>query len=291
VKPIINAYLGVLFVLIGATAAFIMIHLKGKSKDRVHGIILVWGHRVLGYVFIVIYALMVITMIIRISYYQDELSARSIFHVVLALSLLPLSIVKWLVAKKYKLLTPRLFFLGLAIFLFAFLLIALSAGHYFLYKGDVREVAISSIDKETMNENIGRQLVVQKCDKCHTLERVFRSIKDEDGWTKTVNRMALIDTPNIRDYDAKQIIFFLVKQQQSRIGTQQDVVDMEIGKTLLDKKCTICHDLDRIFRAQKSEEEWMATVERMKQHASDPEFLNEKETENIVDFLVRRTGN
>jgi cytochrome c2 len=277
--------------LIGAVAAFIMIHLKGRSKDQIHGNTLVRGHRILGYTFIALYVLMVVTMIIRISYYQDELSPRSIFHVILALSLIPLLGVKLLVARKYKLLTSRLFFLGMTIFLFAFLLNAISAGHYYLYKGAVREVTISSIDRETMNEDIGRQLVVKKCSKCHTLERIFRSFNDEEGWTRTVNRMSLIDTPNIRDYDAKQIIFFLVKQQESRIGENKEVVEEEIGKTLLGKKCTMCHDLDRIYQAQKSEKEWLATVERMKQHARDPNFLSENETKNIVDFLSTRPGN
>lgn len=287
-NPLINAFLGVLFTLIGAVTALIMIHLKGRSKDRVHGNTLIWGHRVLGYVFVAIYVLMVVTMIIRISYYQDELSPRAIFHVVLALSLMPLLAAKLLVARKYNLLTSRLFFLGMTIFLFAFLLNAISAGHYYLYKGAVREVTISSIDKETMNEDIGRHLIVKKCSKCHTLERIFRSFKDEEGWTRTVNRMALIDTPNIRDYDAKQIIFFLVKQQENRIGEKEDLVEEEIGRTLLDKKCILCHNLDRIYQAQKSEEEWLTTVERMKQHARDPNFLSEKETKKIVDYLSTR---
>jgi len=274
--------------LIGAVTALIMIHLKGRSKDRVHGNTLIWVHRVLGYVFVAIYVLMVVTMIIRISYYQDELSPRAIFHVVLALSLIPLLAAKLLVARKYNLLTSRLFFLGMTIFLFAFLLNAISAGHYYLYKGAVREVTISSIDRETMNEDIGRQLVVKKCSKCHTLERIFRSFNDEEGWTRTVNRMALIDTPNIRDYNAKQIIFFLVKQQENRIGEKEDLVEEEIGRTLLDKKCILCHNLDRIYQAQKSEKEWLATVERMKQHARDPNFLSEKETKKIVDYLSTR---
>jgi cytochrome c2 len=291
VSPFINAFSGVLFTSIGAVTAFIMIRLKGRSRDHIHGKTFVRAHRILGYVFIALYVLMVVTMIIRISYYQDELSPRAILHVVFALSLLPLLAAKWLVARKYKLLTSRLFFLGMTIFLFAFLLNAISAGHYYLYRGAVREVAISSIDKETMNEDIGRQLVVKKCAKCHTLERIFRSFKDEEAWTRTVNRMALIDTPNIRDYNAKQIIFFLVKQQEKRIGETTDVVEDEIGKTLLEKKCTMCHALDRIYQAQKSEDEWLATVERMKQHARDPDFLKEKETKSIVDLLITKPEN
>ncbi len=35
------------------------------------------------------------------------------------------------------------------------------------------------------------------------------------------------------------------------------------GKTLLEERCTRCHDLGRVERAKKTEEEWKATVERM----------------------------
>jgi mono/diheme cytochrome c family protein len=114
-----------------------------------------------------------------------------------------------------------------------------------------------------MDENIGRQLVIKRCAKCHSLERVFKSFKDEEGWTKTVNRMALIDAPNIRDYDAKQIIYFLLKQQEERKGSDLSIIEEEIGKTLIDKKCSLCHNLERVYKSVKNEEEWRITVERI----------------------------
>lgn len=35
------------------------------------------------------------------------------------------------------------------------------------------------------------------------------------------------------------------------------------GKSLLQERCTKCHDLGRVERAKETEEEWKATVERM----------------------------
>jgi len=35
------------------------------------------------------------------------------------------------------------------------------------------------------------------------------------------------------------------------------------GKSLLEERCTRCHDLGRVERAKKTEEEWKATVDRM----------------------------
>jgi hypothetical protein len=217
-NPLGNSIVGVIFLVIGIAATRIMLYLKGKEKDKTLGRSLIRTHRVLGYLFVGIYLFMIISMIVRVSHYQEELSVRAILHVVFALAILPLFAVKISVARWFFSLTKHLFPLGVTIIILAFLLNAISAGHLFLYRDSVREVAISSLDKATMNRDIGRQLVVKKCAKCHTLERVFKSFKDEVGWTGTVNRMALIDTPNIREYDAKQIIFFLVNQQENRKG-------------------------------------------------------------------------
>jgi len=287
-NPIINSILGIIFLIIGAGAVMIMLHLKGNATDKIQGQTLVWGHRILGYLFIAIYLFVMLTMIARISGYQKELPPRTILHVVFALTLLPLLGVKILIARKYSLFTSKLLSVGITIFLLAFILNALSAGHYFLYRGSIRAVAISSFDKETMDENIGRQLVVEKCAKCHSLERVFTLFKDEEGWTKTVNRMALIGAPNIRDYDAKQIIHFLLQQQKKRKNADLALVEEEIGKTLISKKCSLCHGLERVYQPVKSEDEWRMTVERMKKMAPGPDFLSEKETEEVVKYLTSR---
>ncbi len=53
---------------------------------------------------------------------------------------------------------------------------------------------------DILDENTGRYFVFKRCGKCHTFERVFRSFKNKDGWSQTVNRMARIDIPNIRPF-------------------------------------------------------------------------------------------
>ncbi len=284
-NPLGNSILGLLFLAVAIAAARVMLYLKGRTKDKIHGNSLVWTHRILGYSFVGIYLFMILNMIIRVSHYQEELSARAILHVVFALAILPLLAVKISVARWYVSLTKHLFSLGITLVLLVFILNAISAGHFFLYRDFVREVAISSMDRATMNQDIGRQLVVKKCAKCHTLERVFRSFKDEEGWTNTVNRMAVTDTPNIREYDAKQIIFFLVRQQEIRMGEDMASVEKAIGKSLVSKKCSVCHNLDRVYQASKKEEEWRLTVERMKSHTRDPNFLSEKETNELIQYL------
>jgi cytochrome c5 len=55
------------------------------------------------------------------------------------------------------------------------------------------------------------------------------------------------------------------------------------GKTLLQERCTKCHDLRRVERAEKSEEEWKATVERMVRKGA---MLNQAERELVIGYLA-----
>ena len=55
------------------------------------------------------------------------------------------------------------------------------------------------------------------------------------------------------------------------------------GKSLLEERCTRCHDLGRVERARKTEEEWKATVERMVGKGAQ---LNEAEQELVIRYLA-----
>jgi len=55
------------------------------------------------------------------------------------------------------------------------------------------------------------------------------------------------------------------------------------GKTLLEERCTRCHDLGRVERASKAEEEWKATVERMVGKGAQ---LSQAEQELVIQYLT-----
>jgi hypothetical protein len=214
VTPNLNSLLGILFVLFGAGAVLVMIHLRGQPKDRVQGKTLIWIHKILGYLFFALFFVMLGTMISRTGNFQQELSPRIFTHAALALALVPLLAVKWLVARKYRLLQSHLFSLGVTIFLFAFLLVSISAGSHYLYKGELKNAALSSAEISPAEKNN--------------------------------------------------------------------------GKLILEEKCTSCHDLNRVHQTRKSEEEWLSTLERMKEYARNPDLLSGDETEQLVAYLVKR---
>ena len=55
------------------------------------------------------------------------------------------------------------------------------------------------------------------------------------------------------------------------------------GKTLLEERCTKCHDLGRVERARKTEEEWKVTVERMVGKGTQ---LSQAEQELVIQYLA-----
>ncbi|MCI5132370.1 MAG: hypothetical protein D3904_12835, partial [Candidatus Electrothrix sp. EH2] len=61
---------------------------------------------------------------------------------------------------------------------------------------------------------------------------------------------------------------------------------MEIGRSLVTKKCKICHNLERIFGTRKSPQEWQETVSRMQETSGDDDFFSQQEVEDIIYFLT-----
>ena len=55
------------------------------------------------------------------------------------------------------------------------------------------------------------------------------------------------------------------------------------GKSLLEERCTRCHDLGGVERAKKTEEEWKATVERM---VGKGAMLSQAEQELVIQYLA-----
>ncbi len=287
-NPQITSLVGALFVLIGACATLLMLELRGNPKNTQISQRLMKTHRILGFLFAGVFLIMLILMINKAGTYQEEFSPRIILHIALGSILIPLFIIKILIVRRFKRLGTHLLGFGIAVFLTAFLLNSITAGYYFLHQSDIRYVTMSERDSTIFDEDMGRLFVTQKCGKCHTLERVFRAFKSEEGWTKTINRMAVIDAPNIRDFDAKQMIHYLVKQQETREELNAKITDVnkEIGRTLIEQKCSACHTLDRVYKASKTQEEWVETIETMADYMGEPEFINQEEKDTISEFLA-----
>jgi mono/diheme cytochrome c family protein len=284
--PHFSSMLATLLVVIGGVTVLIMLEMTGKVRDspRRKGWILI--HRILGYLFLILFASMLVFMVVKAGGFQEELPARAMIHIILALLLVPLIMIKVVIARRHAQLSTKLIMLGLAIFGLSFGLTGITAGYYALHRSDYKYSVLSDMDDDLLNVEIGQKITNRKCSKCHSLERVYQSYKSDVAWSETINKMAELDYPNITNFDVKQIVGYLVQQQQKRQGEEKDKLRMEIGRSLVSKKCSICHNLDRIFGAKKREQEWAETISRMMATNAADDFLSEQEAEDIIYFLT-----
>ena len=285
-SPQLSSILATMMVVSGGAAVLIMLELTGKVQDNHEKKFWVLAHRLLGYLFIALFGTILVIMVKKASGYSEEMSARAIIHIVLALLLLPLLLIKILSARRYAQFTTKLFLLGSLILGISFSMLGISAGHYVMNRSSFQYTILPDADKVVLNAELGLNLMKEKCNKCHSLERAYQQYKTKIEWTETVNKMAERDAPNITPFDVQQIVGYLVHQQE-----QQDAMkgaELERGKKLVARKCNICHPLERVFRAVKKRPAWEATVNRMMRTMDDSNFLSAQEKNDIVGFLSNR---
>lgn len=285
-NPFVNSIFAVVFVVCGTAAVCIMLELHGAPKDRPENALLIRLHKILGWLFTGIFVFLVIVMIIKVSGYKEEVSARAALHIVLALALVPLLGIKIIVARRYVRLSRYLVAFGPVALGLGVGLSGLGAGYYFMHASDLKYVALSAADTPILDETLGRQVVNQRCSKCHTLERVFRSVKSEAGWAATINRMAVLDAPNISSFDIKQAIHFLTQRRKPLKGGDTAGLNQLFGKTVLETKCVSCHTRERIVKADKDREKWEKTILRMIKHSKDPAYLTDDEKDALLEHLI-----
>jgi cytochrome c5 len=284
-NPQISSILSLVFLVIGLVSVWIMLEIQGNPGKREDLKRRILTHRVLGYLFVLLYGIMCVFMIIKTGAYRQELSPRAVLHVSLALFLAPLLLFKILIVKRFSRFFPYLPVLGMLIFSTAFLLNGIAAGNYFLYRSRIPYTTVRETD--ALDVHIGRKLLGQKCAKCHSLQKIFAASLTMEEWTKTVNRMAQKDIPHIRPHDIKQIIHYLVRRGEG--GPSKTVEKEEVpGKELVQKKCVLCHDLKRVDGAKKDRVSWQRTLKRMIENAEEigmVEYLTKEEEGGILEFL------
>lgn len=93
------------------------------------------------------------------------------------------------------------------------------------------------IDGTKMDIQIGMKIILEKCHKCHTLERVFTSKKTQSEWVQTIELMRSFDPDLLNDSEARQVNYYL-----SKVLARQ-----ELGQNKL-KTYRITRDMDLLIR-------------------------------------------
>ncbi len=127
----------------------------------------------------------------------------------------------------------------------------------------------------------GQTLLEERCTVCHPLAIVTSAKKTAEGWQSTVDRMKAIGA-YLNDEDTKTVVEYLAATYGKEEAPPEEEAALE-GVALLEERCTVCHTLGRVQNAQKTAEEWQATVDRMKGMGAQ---LNDQETTALVEYLA-----
>lgn len=275
-----SSMLAVLLLVIAAVTVLIMLEMNSKIEEESKGRSTL--HNILSSVFLFLFAGVLAYLIFSAGGFQDSSSnSPQLLYIILALLLVPLLIIRAVIARRKAQISTRLLLLGLAIFILSFGLTGIAAKYYALHGGDLKYALLSAADGNIVSVETGQAVMNRKCSKCHSLERVYTT--NTTDWSATVTKMAGFD-PNISDSDVKLITEYL-NQLRKRIPQQTAI---ERGRDLVTAKCGKCHSLDKVFSANMDAEKWAETVNDMIKIMGLPDFISDQQKKDIVAFLVDR---
>ena len=235
-QPMMTTILSMMLLLSGGAALIIMMaKFGGRHITNPKFAILV--HRILGWIFVALYLTLAVIMVRRLDDYWEVAPARVAIHVSLSVALFLLLTIKLMIPRFFPGLLRYLFPLGLTTYLTAFVLVGITGGYFLfrLYQG-IPYVSHSAASSSVMDNDLGRELFIQKCGTCHLLRDIAtpRNAKD---WEEIVNRMVHLAYPRISPASAAQILHYL---QVSLTPTRPEEHDRISGST---KHCMACHNI------------------------------------------------
>jgi hypothetical protein len=221
-SPIVNSVLGLVFLVDGAAATLLMYHLWGYPYDEetLHSSAppqLVRLHRLLGYVYVILYVFFLVQMVPRLWNYQIEFPARTVIHITLGMTIGAFLVIKLAVVRWFRHMESRLLpFLGTSLLVCSVLLLGLSVpfavrerylrgallSGYQLDGADLERVRNrlsqagftdrSELDQLTSPKGLeqGQAVLTRKCVACHDLRTVLARPRTPDNWRSIVERMA-----------------------------------------------------------------------------------------------------
>jgi len=238
--------LGVAFVVLGFGAMFLMYHLWGYPFDKATRTSAAprWAmylHRVLGYLFALVYVLLMVEMVPRLWQYQVEFPARTVVHMVVGFTIGLLLLRKISIMRCFRHFEEWMPYLGTAIMLGTVVLLGLSLPY--------------ALHEEALAANAPGGSAFSQASQ----ERVARLLPSA-GLPAEANLDELSTASSLR-----------------------------AGRSVLTKKCIVCHDLKTILDQPRTPAGWYGVVERMGDKPTLFTPLSDQEMLRVTAYLVAIT--
>jgi len=123
----------------------------------------------------------------------------------------------------------------------------------------------------------GEAIFNAKCHTCHKLPSPDKPPKG--GWDAKLQKMAMF--AHLKKNEKQSVLEFLKAHEQSATLTVAPADD----RRLLEKKCSRCHTIDRIFAERPDAAAWEHIVSRMK--SFEPGWIDDDDAKRIVSYLTK----
>ena len=218
----LSVTLGLLFLVTAFASVFLMFHLWGYPFDKATRTsaappALMRLHRVLGWVYLCLYVVMMSEMVPRLWQYQVELPPRTVVHLLLGFLIGVVLVIKISIIRFFRHLEEWMPVLGVILLACTVLLsglslpfalrefgLARSAVGGGVYSVENRERVARLLPQAELPEDApipelskaealqaGRDVLAGKCVVCHDLKTILVQPRTPAGWWKTVERMAI----------------------------------------------------------------------------------------------------
>jgi cytochrome c5 len=111
----------------------------------------------------------------------------------------------------------------------------------------------------------GRDLVATACTQCHALTVILAMRDGPIGWKRHVHHMVMRGAQlNARETDTVLAYLDANFGPGQRMPPAKPVaLPAGPGKELVESRCTLCHDLERVTAAKRQKREWESVVANM----------------------------
>lgn len=239
----VTVSLGLAFLVLAFATVFLMFHLWGYPFDKATRTSaappgLMRLHRVLGWLYLILYVVMMSEMVPRLWEYQVELPARTVAHLLLGILIGVVLLVKLAILRFFRHFEEWMPVLGVVLLACTIMLSTLSLPFALrefslasaavgggAYSAENRERVAKLLPQAELPEGAplealatdaalraGRDVLAGKCVVCHDLKTILVLPRTPAGWWKTVDRM--LKKPSfsdpINELEAYQVTAYLI---------------------------------------------------------------------------------
>ena len=109
----------------------------------------------------------------------------------------------------------------------------------------------------------GRELVATACTQCHTLSVITAGRDGPVGWKKHVYNMVLRGT-QLTPREADTVIQYLITNfGPTGPAETASALPSGPGKELVESRCAVCHNLERVTVVKRQKRDWETVVANM----------------------------